>query len=373
VMSLLMFLVIAAGFWIGQTRIAQADPPPIPELPRWESQMTEYGAKHCALLQDTSRSGEDRFNATYYDAERVYYQMADYTRDSRWLACAQAAEQVYRDGYVFANNGRVPGYVLFPHGLWMDLVRNKDGQSKQALSLLATEAAFAADASPGSFADPVFSREVAYNLQAKLLAQEVGAGNFDAGIRRLADEAFRHMDAWFISKSAPYVRPFMVGLTSEALILLHTKTGDPRVLPAIQMAMNWLWDHCWLPNDEAFMYTDRPHETGGQEAAPDVNLIVAPAFGWLYKMTGNPVYAQRGDQIFAGGAKKAFLNNGKQFNQSYRFSFSYVAWRLGRPDPITGTAGAEGRENFSKKDSAPSTGASGNLVPRGNFGSKRAR
>jgi hypothetical protein len=38
-------------------------------------------------------------------------------------------------------------------------------------------------------------------------------------------------------------------------------------------------------------------------------------------------WLDRGDQIFAGGVTQAYLQNAKQFNQNYRWSFDYIAWR----------------------------------------------
>ena len=79
------------------------------------------------------------------------------------------------------------------------------------------------------------------------------------------------------------------------------------------------------------MYTDRATDTGGMEAAPDLNLLIAPVYAWLYHQTGNTVYRDRADQIFAGGVAGAFLSQGKQFDQNYRLSFEYLRWRNSAP------------------------------------------
>ena len=69
----------------------------------------------------------------------------------------------------------------------------------------------------------------------------------------------------------------------------------------------------------------RPFPT--KPGAPDLNLLIAPAFAWLYQRTGDTTYRDRGDQIFAGGVKGAYLDGAKQFNQSYMWSFDFVKWR----------------------------------------------
>jgi hypothetical protein len=302
-----------------------------PALSQWEQQMVQYGNQHCQMLQGSSASGDEKLAGTYYDAERVYYQIADYTNDSKWLDCARAAEQVYRDGYLLGNNGGLPGYWVFPHGLWKDYKRTGDASSKNALFLVSQNAAYAYDGTPlGDLSDPTLSREVAYNLQSKILAKDLGAST-DASMNRLAEEALTHMNAWFVTKTAKFIQPFMVALSSEALINYYKKTGDARVLPAIRVAMDYLWNNLWVSSVQAFLYIDRAVASeGGQAAvkpAPDLNLLIAPAFGWLYNQTGETKWLDRGDQIFASGVTQSFLQNAKQFNQSYRWSFDYIAWR----------------------------------------------
>src|SRR2546425_7056277 len=52
----------------------------IPSLALWQSNMLTFGSQHCVL---------GTLDQVYYDAERVYYQIADYTRDPSWLTCSQ--------------------------------------------------------------------------------------------------------------------------------------------------------------------------------------------------------------------------------------------------------------------------------------------
>ena len=102
-----------------------AGPLGVADAVRWQSRMPR--------LSD--------LDATYYDGESVFYQIADYTGDLSWLACADKAEKLYRDGYVFPNNGNVPGYWNFTRGLTTDALRTGDTRSAQAVHLLATNGA----------------------------------------------------------------------------------------------------------------------------------------------------------------------------------------------------------------------------------------
>ena len=331
---LLQLLLTSCG---GGSEDAAAEGPPgggrIPELQLWISQMQSFGKKHCEFLKSPGGDQEQKLAATYYDAERIFYQLGDYTGDKSWFSCAQAAERIYRDNYAVRFEGRVPGYWNFTRGLALDYTKTNDSTSKDTAILLSTAAAFTPDTTPLEWTrDAETSREVAYAILSYLDAEELGQPRRQR-LAKLVDQALGHLDQWFGSQTAPYIRPFMVGLTAEALIAYHEKTGDARVVPALIDAMDKLWSKTWIPEKESFRYTDRVVSSGGIEPAPDLNLLIAPAFAWLFKQTGETRFKDRGDRIFAGGVKFAFLGGPKQFNQSYRWSIDYVRWRSAAPKP----------------------------------------
>lgn len=279
----------------------------------WKDNMISYGQQYCA-------SGDN-----YYDAVRVYYQLQDLTGDAKWAGCADAAAQAYVDGYLKPNGFKAAGWMIFPHGLLMHYERTHDEKYKDALIALSDNASFSS-APLDWTASTETSREVAYNLQAKLLAEAVGHPD-RARAQQLADQALGHYDQWFVKRTAPFTRPFMAALTAEALILWYDKTQDPRVLPALKHGADWMWDNMWVSTEKSFKYTDRKMPHGGEETAPDLNLLIAPVYGWLYKMTGDAKYCERGDAIFYGGVWSASLANPKHYNQNYRWSPSYLKWR----------------------------------------------
>jgi hypothetical protein len=51
-------------------------------------------------------------------------------------------------------------------------------------------------------------------------------------------------------------------------------------------------------------------------------------------LTGAERHLDRGDAIFAGGVRGAWLYAGKAFSQNYRWSFDYVKWRSQPPGSI---------------------------------------
>lgn len=306
---------------------------PIPELARWQSQMLSYGRSDANTLAQV-RAGaapSTLLGQTYYDAERVFLQIANYTKDPSWLVAEQDAKTIYRDNYLVPNSGGLPGYWLFAKGQEMDYQQTGDPASKNAVMLLAQNGAYSSDSTPPDWtSSTITSREVAYNIMSELAAEDLGAPRRDR-TNLLVDQALGQIDQWFVSKTAPFMQPFMVGLTSEALIDWYDKTGDPRVLPALKTAMNGVWNTTWDTASNSFVYVDRTCSEGSRTPAPDLNLLIAPAFAWIYHQTGDTSFRDRGDQAFAGGVDGAWLADGKHFDQNYKWSFDYVNWRSQAP------------------------------------------
>ena len=249
--------------------------------------------KCCALVNGIAASlkirgvkAKDKVDLTYYDAAWVYYQIAEYTQDPTWLSCAEVAGSIYRNHFVIPKEGNIPGFWNFTHGLTEDYFRSGDNISLNAVVLLSENAAFSRDSTKvEETVDSTLSREVAYAIMGYLNAEELGESRRPR-LKLLVNQALDHIDQWVVTKEAPFVKPFMVGLTAHALIMYYQKTKDPRVVPALTKAMDWIWNNTWLPKSEAFMYLDRVHSEGGMEPTPDLNLLIAPAYAWLYLETG---------------------------------------------------------------------------------------
>ena len=339
----LYLLTALATALSAQTLGFAVTPVPIPEKARWESNMTTKGTSICNGLTSN-------LDHVYYDGEYVYYKIASYTGNpSYWNTCARKAEAIYRDQYALPNNGVVPGYWLFTKGLRLDFERTADSTSKTTAQLLAQNSDFATDKaccpSPAGYnpASQEFSREVAYAINSYMDTEALGypkRKNKDTYI----SYALGHINQWFVTFSNPIsgiwgIKPFMVGLTMRALIQAYEetppaqRTGDMLQIPAkIKVALDGLWTSnipgatpgqgAWLPTSEAFFYA-----TNDPTPAPDLNLLIAPAFAWYYLHSGDTTYRSRGDQVFAGGVKRATITEGKQFDQNYLWSFDYVTWR----------------------------------------------
>jgi len=314
--TLIAMLVIAWAFaLVAPSARAGGAMLPLPEFKRWEGNMVKYGQKH---FDERSGGFNERF-VWYYDGQRVFYQIADYTKDKKWIEAAHNSREVYRK-YVFNTNGRCDGWRIFPHGLAMDWRRNKNEKSKQAAIMLATKSVFAPIA--GGKGEGL-SRETAYIMNSYIAAKQLGEP-LNPKVKQSITWALGHIDQWFIQSASDNWAPFMFGLNCEALINYYNNVEpDPRILPKIKMGLDECWKRAWVEKDQAFWYRARNKSKG----AADLSLLVAPAYAWVYLKTGETKYRDMGDKLFAGGVRGAWLDGGKCFSQNYRWSFDYVKYR----------------------------------------------
>ncbi len=304
-------------------------------LATYRTNMDTYGDPLCAeqakqVVSDTHLLG------TYYDGQRVFFNLYDYTGNSKWLTCASHDRYHYRDHYVIANNGSVPGYWVFPHGLARDYTVNGQTASLTAIDDLHTNASYCRGTAYelSAIVDNSFQREVAYCLM--LFLEERKLGRSTPYLTQYKDAAKGHLKQQFIDHTASSIKPFMVALGSEALIQYQSEVGgDSQILTYVKAAADGLWATFWDIPSQSFFYVDNPIPGDeGHVPAPDLNLLIAPLYGWVYSQTLNSTYKTEGDQVFIGGVNGAYLaGSGKQFNQNYRWSNKYITWRAAVASP----------------------------------------
>lgn len=317
--------------------------PPIPGLSSWQSNMLTYGERWVG----TATPGCEACVA-YYDGSWVYQQIANYTgKSSPWVADSQAVRTVYRD-YVLANPTRVPGRQVFPEGLYSGCKVNFDSASCSALHALASQSVGAQMlANNSAYADPLSIREACYMLGAKRLDYDAGGGTTLAQVKQMAAYCLGDLDQ--IVNYGGYEEPFFDGLAAKALIDFYhdtnTGNGDVRVLPAIQQLADHLWRTAWLPwagTNGMFDYVRSLYGQFGPvlmnqtevtlgTGLTNLNLLIAPMYAWLYKVTGQEKYLLEGDTIWYAGVSypptTGIGMSGKNFSQNYIWSFDYVKWR----------------------------------------------
>ncbi len=319
--------------------LAISSAPAIPRLAEWQANMKKFGRKWCL---DPNQQTLWEGNVWYYDGIRIFYQLADYTGDSFYRdVCVPNFLPLYRNFVLNAEPG-VQGWRVFPHGLYENFLRTGSSASQQAVFKLADNSVWSGT---GGGVDATLSRETAYLIHAYLYKQALGGG-FHHNLERTVAMALGHLDQVAVSKTATVIKPFMLGLTFEALIHYYEQSGDPRIPALIKKSADWLWyeSGLWDAGSQSFLYINKqiPNDDPATPA-PDLNLLIAPVYGWLYHMTGQSDYQDIGDRIFAGGIPvdpdgdgyytggSCLACTGKIFSQNYRWSIDYVNWRQNPP------------------------------------------
>ena len=271
-----------------------AGAPPIPSLAKWEDKMKTIGR---TLVSDS----EYHFSFTvetqvwYYDGARVYFQIADYTGDRSWEACALQVARQYRN-FVISKNGALPGWRVFTRGLRMAYERTGDASYRQAVLLLAKNSMMGP--SGGSVTEDGI-RETAYIANAYMDAEKLGEPR-NPLLARSISYLLGDFDRLFVTRQYTIHQMFFDGLASEALITYYELTGDTRIPAAIRTMLDWTWDYAW--NKSTYQLLINPEPLGSKcswgcgEYNTDLISLTAPAFAWYWNVTGNPVYQQRGDE-----------------------------------------------------------------------------
>ncbi len=308
--------------------VARADSgaSPLPPIGRWQKTLLKLARKWC-----------DPDNATqvmafgyepqiwYYDGGRTYYEIADYLGDPKWDVCADNIVVQYRDE-VLAKNGRVMGHRVFTDGLAMRFRRSGDEKARQAIELLASGSPFAGSAGmpAGMENGDEGMRETAYILGAYVSAEQMG---FPHGPRmaKAADYALGHISHVTESEPWGWHQPFYSALLAEALIKYWSWTGDQRVPVEVKRLLDWLWDNAYDPRQvhgfQGYTLMNPPHYDS------TVDGMIAPAYAWMWQMTGEAVYQRRADELFAHALDSGVDWSGKVFNQTFRWMFDYLRWR----------------------------------------------
>lgn len=332
----------------------------IPHLAEWEAHMRSAAAIVAAQPGAIDHSGCvppgcDALNeglAWYYDGNRVFRQIARYTKDRSWLHAAAQCRLYYRS-YLNCPAVRhyADGWRNFTKGFYYDATDDKDTASKKDALLLAKRGKFSqsqhkADL-PGWLATPSIvdaSREIAYAISAWNTAKALGDPEF-AGRDPYLDLAYYQLDIWktylqgypasrYPGEPSAKYQPFMFALTCEALIDIYrqpdtAQADKDKIRSKIETVARLTYDKLYNDSKHAFIAN-----TGNPTTYwPALNLLIVPLYGWLWHETGEPRYLAAGDQIFSDGVVFGWPEvwGGKPFCQNYRWSFDYVAWRQQDP------------------------------------------
>jgi hypothetical protein len=317
--------------------------PPIPGLARWEQTMTSANLRGGGMWCPNRANPTDAMGfgveaqVWFYDGARVYYQIANYTGDQTWANCARNIASQYSD-YILKNKGAIPLWRVFPKGLELSMCPNCDPKYAAALRALISGILYANNS---GMPYDLRIREMAFALDLEV-AQQTAFGEPHTNLTNTADMLIGFL-LEYTDGTGHYAmyQTFMTGLAMESLIGYWGLTHDPRVPYAIRRMLDDIWAR-YSTKNHALMYDadSDPTKCGetpswfvtitgsncGLNSHQGLNNLVAPAFAWYWRQTGDNAYLTRGDDIFAHSLDEQ-IYAGKQFSQNYRWSFDYVRWR----------------------------------------------
>lgn len=317
------------------------------------TKLTEYNAAMSlwlGLLEDSLEGGsplgdEQKLANTYYDAQQAFYRSNVYQSGTTWNTAMGLAQSAYGTYYVDANNGNVPGYWSFTHGLLNDYLLNSDTAARASLRLLRDNAAYHAT---GDTSDDLLSRENAYALNAYINATLLGDSPNTARIDTLFNNAMGHIEQWCTLLTADYFRPFMGAITARALINYYENYDqDSQIITYLATMEQYQHDECLNIGQSVWNYTDR--DVGSTDPTdldpqPDLGMLILPYLGWLWTKTWDTKYLTRGDAAFDAcvpiydqygfwvsgaylGGQSAASVNGKHVCQNFVWSQDYLVYR----------------------------------------------
>ena len=170
-------------------------------------------------------------------------------------------------------------------------------------------------------------------------------------------------------------QPFQVGLLAEGLIAIHRLTGDEAVKKAILKSAEHQYLRCFNPRGWRGMYyfvggktKDKgescekgcgaatnsfpPSDPGLVSEVRQLNGTAIHEFGYAYLISKDPKYRKWGDDIFDAtfsgrdNYRGLAAARAKEYNESFRSSGKYLAWRLAydAPPPTATTLAPASRE-----------------------------
>ncbi len=310
--------------------------------------------KHYPKRRDFSWTGKT-WKDSYYDTPHVFYQLYVRTGDDEYFKSARREALHYRDDQVFLSGpekgrakdskkyryiyiqGMVDDYLLtgdpkslIAAGYMAEYLKNHFEPSKAFFKRNDTRfwtERLAAFPFLGAISYYKLTGEEGYLLYAQRIMQNLyktqnewpGRGGFIHNLYSHDPEEGARRDEYGGS-------PYMTGVLLEAIIKYHKLTNSNIAKDSIFKALDWLIKEALTPDGRSFIYLTCDKRRN--ERHPDLNLLIAHAFGYGYKISEykRRDYLQVGEMIFEEGINNAYLGTRKHFNQNYRSSGHFLAY-----------------------------------------------
>lgn len=367
----------APHLWTFTTSFGDA----VPELAAFEDAIFNQGHRWGTYMDPAGpNSQSDKFFHEFYGTAKTFHGISDYLGVAEpWLTYAKWGNEVFRT-YLISTGYATQGYRRFTHGMYGEFVRNNSVLLSE-LEMLRDIPAFSRVAEGrGQGGGEHRSRETALAVVANIHAERAGSprqlenGNprLETFIPWMGSQLYEWRTGDYGTPPAGYqsrFAPFMFAISAHALISYiewERELGNdpnqywrtnypmdygqgitpgvsgvqwPTIVDALSDVASWavLQAHhesdvntsMWVPDSRgyaSFLYQD----INSASVATDLNLMIAPAYAWLWKETGDRRFRDWADQLFGAGAlrsNQSATGSGKHFNQQFFLSFDYLKWR----------------------------------------------
>jgi len=322
-------------------------------FPAWDQkQLTDY--VKIATVGTAPCVRDDQ----YYDAITTTYQLyartgtLAYLVNARRWALHHRRDQIYLSGANIGHPRCAGGYLnntryTFPQGLIQDFFMFGDEEARNA-SAIVVDNFYMTHADSWYYKAPNTrgfwtEREAAFALIG-ILAHYEGTGNaayldrvrdrvaslhrmqVDNGRRAWVHNLYDHDPSEGCAQSDYGSSPWMSGLLLEAIVTFHRLTGDPIARDSILMAVNDLRARYLATGEYAgvsFVYLGCSLYVDGM---PDLDNLIAHAFGYAYKLTADPTYRTLGTSLFNTSVASGYSWTHKQYDQQFRSSGHFPAY-----------------------------------------------
>lgn len=306
----------------------------------------------------------------WFYSDQTFFRLAEREiaagHDSGWANCGLSIGRAMRDKFYYSGVNSMLGIFYFPWSLVGAYGWTGDPSFKKQLLRITDLESSPRSPNLAGENDNWAMREHAFAFES-LLARRAVTGEDDPHLQYYADIAL----ATIYVNSAPtdertFNQPFMMGLLSRPLIRWYMISHDERVPVVMKLMLDRAWSSWGFRNGvnnadigqtdgPHFFYNTEPFGTrcvggcqinscpgsypssftcrqlnGTDKTDATLNNLIAPAFAWYWRLTGDNIYRDRGDDIFSNVFWDGEPYLAKTWSEVYYWSWDYVDWRLGR-------------------------------------------
>ena len=304
----------------------------------------------------------------YYDSITTTYQLYARTGDVKYLTNARRwalhhrRDQIYLSGPNIGH-GRCSDLsktrYTFPQGLVQDYFMFGDQESRNVSGLIVdnfymTHGAsnyYIAPGARGWFTE----REAGFALIG-IMAHYEATGNVTylnrvrdrvASLHRMQTEnggrawvhnLYDHDPSEGCAQSDFGSSPWMSGLLLEGIVKYHQVSGDPVARASVLMAVDDLRARYLATGSnagESFVYLGCSAYSDG---SPDLDNLIAQAYGYAYRLTGVEGYRTQGTALFNTTVRDGSAASHKHYDQQFRSSGHFPAYIAATPTGSVPTA-----------------------------------